>query len=231
MTGPAMPPVRVLIVDDDDEYRGSLACLLTARVEVEVAAAYSSGTAAIDHLENESVPVVILDYSLPGADGAETARAIRQRFPATRVVMLTGFAFPESLDRSLLVGVAGFLTKDQSIEELVQAVCAASGEHVVLSPRATQRLVDLRVREDRRREDAAWFYDVLATLPRKYVRVVDGVVEGLGNQRIARSLGLSETTVRTYTSKALEYFSCRSRTELAVLAARAGYDPGDHDTI
>ncbi|WP_233188230.1 response regulator [Actinomyces qiguomingii] len=217
--------VRVLLVDDDESLRSDLVALLSREPRIAMVGACASGAQAMVTLESQEVDVLLLDYAMPEMSGVEAARVIAGRFPDVRIVMLTAFEYPESLGRALLERVDGFLTKDLPASTIVSAVIAAAAGKRVLAPAATERLVDSYRRQEAERQQAQSFYARIEGLDPRLRPVFDGIVAGVTNRVIARHTGLSEASVRTYASQVLAAFECGSRTQLAVLAARARYYP------
>lgn len=126
---------RVLIAEDVDVLRDTLVALLELEEDLEVVAALAVGDdivpAALRHIPD----VALLDIDLPGTDGLTAADELRRRLPTCRVLILTGLARPDNLDRALAAEVAGFLTKDGPADDLVAAIRrVARGEHVFAEP-------------------------------------------------------------------------------------------------
>ncbi|WP_147681045.1 response regulator transcription factor [Actinomyces ruminicola] len=216
---------RVLLVDDDDGLRAGLLELLSRDHRIVMVGACASGAEALETLEHQAVDVLLLDYAMPGMSGVDTAHAVVQRFPNVRIVMLTAFEYPESLGQALLERVVGFLTKDLPAPAIVNAVLAAFAGLPVMAPAATERLVESYRQHTAESLQGQAFRATVGELDARLLPVLDGIAEGLSNRAIAQQTGLSDASVRTYASKVLAAFRCESRTQLAILAARAQYRP------
>ena len=127
--------LRVLIVDDDPLIRTTFAEQLDSQRAITVVAAASGGRQAISLLMTGQQPidVVLLDSDMPDMDGAQTARAIYERFPRMPIVMFTVFSRDEMLTDALAEGVNGFITKDESTENVAAALLRASRGEPVMS--------------------------------------------------------------------------------------------------
>ena len=212
--------LRVLIVDDDPVIRTTFAEQLDAQRAVTVVAAASGGRQAISLLMTGQQPidVVLLDSDMPDMDGAQTAKAIHQRFPRMPIVMFTVFSRDEMLSDALAEGVSGFITKDESTENVAAALLRASRGEPVMSSRPTEMLVNAYQAEQRRRHAEAHTQQLVAELPPRLQEVYACLLEGLTNRRIARKLDISENTVRIYVSEVLHHLGHTSRTELIAAA-------------
>lgn len=124
-------PTRVLVAEDVDVVRDTLVALLELEDDLEVVAEVASGDRILTAARDRLPDVALLDVDLPGVDGLTAAGELRGRLPGCRVLILTGLARADSLDRSLAAGVSGFLLKDGPVEVLVDAVRrVARGERV-----------------------------------------------------------------------------------------------------
>ncbi len=211
--------LRVLIVDDDPLIRTTFAEQLDSQRAITVVAAASGGRQAISLLMTGQQPidVVLLDSDMPDMDGARTARAIYERFPRMPIVMFTVFSRDEMLTDALAEGVNGFITKDESTENVAAALLRASAaSRHVLTP--TKMLVDAYQSEQKRATAEARIQELVNELPPRLQDVYTCLLEGLTNRRIARKLGISENTVRIYVSEVLHRLGHTSRTELIAAA-------------
>ena len=124
-------PIRVLLVDDHQLLTGPLSQVLASEPDIEVVGV--AGTVADARtLSRERLDVVLMDYTLPDGTGADATRAIKQRWPAARVVMLTALADDETVLESIQAGADGYLTKDRAVDEVVSAVRAAHAGETLL---------------------------------------------------------------------------------------------------
>ncbi len=120
------PPVRVVIVEDNDTFRETLELLFGMRDEVEVVATVSTGDEASHVCAAVSPDVVLMDYRMPGLNGAEATRAVLGACPQTRVVCLTASVTPQEVEEVRAAGAVALVTKDEDFDRLVAAVCEAA---------------------------------------------------------------------------------------------------------
>jgi len=115
-------PIRILLVEDNDVFREALELLLGMRADVEVVAAIGDGAAAADACRKHQPDVVLMDYRLPGLDGVQATRAVREAAPAVAVVCLTASANLREVDALFEAGAVACLSKDQELDEIIQAI-------------------------------------------------------------------------------------------------------------
>jgi len=121
-------PIRIVLVEDNDIFREALELLLDLRSDVEVVASVRDGGAAVDAARRTSPDVVVMDYRLPGLDGVQATRALRESCPEVAVVCLTASASLRERDALLEAGAVACLTKDQELDEIVAAIHKAVGK-------------------------------------------------------------------------------------------------------
>ena len=119
-------PVRVVIVEDNEPFRETLKLLLAMRPEIDVVAALERGADAIELCAERAPDVAVIDYRMPGLNGAQTTTAILAASPRTRVVCLTASVTPEEADAVIAAGAIACLTKDSGLEEIVSVIQAAA---------------------------------------------------------------------------------------------------------
>jgi DNA-binding NarL/FixJ family response regulator len=121
-------PIRIVLVEDNDIFREALELLLDLRSDVEVVASVRDGGAAVEAAQRTSPDVVVMDYRLPGLDGVQATRALRESCPEVAVVCLTASASLRERDALLEAGAVACLTKDQELDEIVAAIHKAVGK-------------------------------------------------------------------------------------------------------
>jgi two-component system, NarL family, response regulator LiaR len=154
-----------------------------------------------------------MDLVMPRLDGVGAMGELRERVPATRVVVLTSFLDEERLLPAMRAGAAGYLLKNAEPQELARAVRLAAGGEALIDPAVAARLVDSLV-EDR---GAA-----LPELTPREQEVLGLIGRGFANKRIASELGIAEKTVKTHVSHVLAKLGVSDRTQAALYAARRG---------
>jgi DNA-binding NarL/FixJ family response regulator len=121
------PPVRILLVEDNEVFREALELLLGLRSDVEIVAAVGDGADAIPACLEHKPDVVLLDFRLPGLDGVQATRALKEACPASAVVVLSASANLGELDALREAGAVACLSKSQDLDEIVAAVYQAAG--------------------------------------------------------------------------------------------------------
>jgi DNA-binding NarL/FixJ family response regulator len=116
------PPIRVLLVEDNDVFRQALILLLELQDGIDVVGAVSEGTAAVGACLDLLPDVAVMDFRLPGMDGVETTIALTEACPDVAVVCLTASASPRELDALMAAGAVDCLRKDQPLDEIVAAI-------------------------------------------------------------------------------------------------------------
>ncbi len=119
-------PARVVLVEDNDIFRETLELLLGLRAEVEVIGSARSGDEAVELCARLAPDVVLVDYRMPGMNGAETTRAVLSAAPKTRVVCLTASVAADEIAELRAAGAVACITKDEELDHLVRAVCEAA---------------------------------------------------------------------------------------------------------
>lgn len=218
--------IRVLVADDQAMIRGALAGLLNLERDIEVVAQAADGVQALEELTRlatQSAPpgakptssacpvspvdVAIIDIEMPHMDGITTTEAIRSRFPGVRVLIVTTFGRPGYLQRALDAGATGFMVKNAPVEALAEGVrTLAAGGRAIDQSLAVEALSAGS-----------------SSLTQREADVLREVERGGTIADIARTLGLSQGTVRNHVSSAMLKMEARTRAEAASLARAAGW--------
>ena len=204
---------HILLVDDHEVVRLGLKALLERHPNFEVIAEASTAHDAVDLVEALSPDVVVMDIRLPGGSGIEACEIIAERFPNTKVIMLTSYAEDEMLFSAIRAGAAGYVLKQIGGEDLVRAIEAVGRGEALLDPAVTQRIFQ-EVRKAAREEEASAF----SALTHQERHVLQLVSEGKTNREIAKALFLGEGTVRNYVSSILSKLGVSNRAEAAAYA-------------
>ncbi|MGW0202661.1 response regulator [Nonomuraea sp. NPDC003201] len=214
--------VSVFLADDDDRFRAAYRKLFDRTEGFRVAGEAGDGETAARLVGALKPAVALLDVQMPGMSGLEAARRILPD-AATRVIMLTTFDLDEYVYEALTLGASGFLLKNASPQEVLQAVRTVHAGHAMLAPEVTARLIRSFAPERPARRHAF----AGQVLSEREVQVVRLVARGHSNQQIADELFLSVETVRTYLRRMFAKLGVNDRTHLAVLAHEAGllYEP------
>jgi NarL family two-component system response regulator LiaR len=205
-------PIRVLLVDDHAVVRSGLSAFLLAFDGLELVGEAGSGEEAVRLCDRLQPDVVLMDLVMPGMDGAQTTRAIRERCPAIQVIALTSFKEQELVEGAMEAGAIGYLLKNVSAEELARAIREAHVGRPTLAPEAAQALIQAR------REPTKIGFD----LTEREREVLALLIEGLNNPEIAERLIVSRSTIKFHVSSILSKLGVASRTEAVALAVKEG---------
>ncbi len=210
-----MTKIPVVLVDDHALVRLGLKTLIDDQEDMQVVGEAGTAQEAVQAVESLRPKVVLMDIRLPGEGGLEAARRIVDRFPETKVVMLTSFADEELVMSAIRAGAAGYLLKEVGNEEVLRGIRLAAQGSSVMDAATTTRLF-ARVRASEKKEEADAFRD----LTEREMEVLFEVGQGKTNAEIAQSLNLSEKTARNYVSTILEKLHMTNRIELATYAVK-----------
>jgi NarL family two-component system response regulator LiaR len=207
-------PIRVLVVDDHAVVREGLRAFLELQDGIAVAGEAADGEEAIEAAVRLAPDVILMDLVMPRRDGVSAMRALRERAPAARVIVLTSYLDEDVLLPALRAGAAGYLLKNAPPQEVARAVRVADAGEALLDPSVAARLVEALA--------AGGGDDPLDRLTPRERDVLGLMGQGLSNKRIARALGVSEKTVKSHVGHVLAKLGVADRTQAAVLAVRAG---------
>lgn len=209
-----MTPIRVLLADDEAMIRESLRLLVGSDEGMTVVAAAEDGEDALRLVATHRPDVVLMDVQMPRLTGLEATRLLAERGDSAKVIILTTFDVDEYVYEALRAGAAGFLLKNSRPPEVLRAIRVAHEGNALLAPEVTKRLIE---RFSRRRDDSR-----LDGLTSREEETLTLIGKGLSNAEIARSLFVTQTTVRTYVSRILTKLGVRDRAGLVVLAYETG---------
>jgi DNA-binding NarL/FixJ family response regulator len=205
-----MSPLRIALADDQALVRSGLRALLESLPDIEVVVEADDGGALLEALRGSAVTVILSDIRMPGVDGIAMLERLRAAGDATPVILLTTFDEDDLALRAAAAGAQGFLLKDASPEDLHEAIRAVARGETLLAPVPTD---PVRARYAYR--DQAPPSDTFSEREVAILRLLAG---GYSNKEIARTVHLSEGTVKNYVSEILDKLGTRDRTR-AVLKA------------
>ncbi|MGW2653972.1 response regulator [Streptomyces sp. NPDC001478] len=215
--GPAgpPPPLRIVLADDHTVMRSGLVALLSSEPTVEIVGEAGDGAEAVRLVERLRPDVILLDLRMPVLDGVGATERIVAGDAPTRVLILTTYDTDADIERGVEAGATGYLLKDATREQLVEAIHTASRGETVLAPRVAQRLVA------RMRRPAP------VTLTAREAEVLRAVADGLSNGDIGRRLFIGEATVKTHLLRIFAKLDVSDRTRAVVVALEAGLLGGE----
>jgi len=221
------PPVRVLLVDDDDLMRAGLKSILATDPDIEVVGEASGGRAALGEARSLAPHVVLMDVRMPDLDGIAATREVLSTAPDAKVVILTTFENDEYVFGALSAGASGFLLKRTSPEDLIGAIHTVVAGDALLSPSVTRMVIDRAARQPIPGADRA---QVLERLTPRERDVLELVARGHSNAEIAEALVVEETTVKTHVKHVLGKLGLRDRVQAVIFAYESGLTrPGSAD--
>jgi DNA-binding NarL/FixJ family response regulator len=198
--------ISVSIVEDSDQVRGTLARLINRAEGFTCLSQYGSAEAGLEALPREKPNVVLMDINLPGMNGVECVRRLKQVAPEIQVVMLTVYEDTENIFNALAAGASGYLLKRTSTAELLAAI---RDVHRGGSPMTTH--IARKVVQSFQRPTAA--PQQTESLSPREQEVLDHLAQGFLYKEIADKLGVSYETVHTYIRRIYEKLQVRTRTE------------------
>ena len=207
-------PIRILIADDHGVVAEGLKLLVEAESDMQVVALVGDGREAVQQARDSQPDVVLMDLSMPELNGADATRAILQRDPKCRVIVLSMYAQREYVRRALKAGAAGYVVKRSAAKEVVEAIRAVHAGQRYLSPRVAD--VVLEDYSDDKQDDP------LARLSAREREVLQLLAEGRTGAEIAQRLSLSQKTVETYRARLVEKLGIRDLAGLVRFAIQRG---------
>ncbi len=212
-------PLRVLLVDDHILFRRGVQAVLDARSDIEVVGEAGDGLEAVAVARDTMPDVILMDIGMPGCDGLEATRLIKQEMPYVKVFMLTVSDDDENLFEAIKSGAQGYLTKDLKAQQLFDALeGVARGEAALSGAIAAKILREFETTSRRPDEEL----EATEPLTEREIEVLELVVEGRSNEEIAQSLVISESTVKNHLRNILGKLHLRNRIQAAVYAVRQG---------
>ena len=199
-------PITVSIVEDNDQLRGTLARVLNRAEGFQCLGQYGTAEAALEGLPAEKPNVVLMDINLPGMNGVECVRQLKQLLPGTQAVMLTVYEDTENIFNALAAGASGYLLKRTSSAELLDAIREVQKGGSPMTAHIARKVVQ------------SFQKAPAANLPAEELsprekEVLDCLAQGFLYKEIAEKLGISYETVHTYIRRIYEKLQVRTRTE------------------
>ena len=196
--------IKVLIADDQELIRESLKIVLGANEDMEVTGIAENGEQVLSEIKKEKPNVILMDIRMPGIDGVECTRLVKEKYPDIYIIVLTTFDDDEYIFGALKYGASGYLLKGISMKNLAEAIRTVVSGKAMINPEITDKVVKL--------------FNHMA----QSSYAIQKIGCGMSNKEIASELVLSEGTVRNYLSSVLSKLELRDRTQLAIWAVQTG---------
>ncbi len=200
-------PIKVLVVEDHNVVRQGLVALIKTVPDMKVVGEAADGKQAVEFFRQHQPDVTIMDLRLPVMTGVEAITAIRREHPAARVIVLTTFDGDEDIYRALQAGAKGYLLKDMSGDDLMDAIRTVHAGKSRIPAAVAQRLADRMVGPE---------------LTVRELDVLKLIVAGKSNKEIGQELFISEATVKTHINNLLSKLGVSDRTQATTTALQRG---------
>ena len=208
-------PIRILVVDDHTIVREGLCALIEEWPEFEVAGQAGDGNQAVRQARALRPDIILMDLVMPLKDGVAAIREIKEEDPDARILVLTSFSEDRKAFEAVKAGALGYVLKDSSSDEVIQAIRDVYRGELSLQPSLALRVI----RELGRPSSLP---PAEQPLTDREVEVLQLVAQGLSNQEIGDRLSITERTVRSHVSSFLEKLHLANRTQAALYALREG---------
>ncbi|MDX2216054.1 MAG: response regulator transcription factor [Oculatellaceae cyanobacterium bins.114] len=214
--------IRIVLVDDQAIIREGLRSLLEAKGDLQVVAEAENGQVAIAQVESlyatqQPPDVVLMDVRMPVMDGVAATRTICDRFPATKVLVLTTFDDDDYIGRAMRCGATGYLLKDTPSDELAIAIRGVARGYTQMGPGLLQKLIAQTPVTEPVPIPTPLPPELASLTPREQ-EVLNLIAAGASNREIAQALFISERTVKAHITSILSRLNLRDRTQAAILA-------------
>ena len=215
--------ISVVLADDQALMRMGFRMVLEAEEDIAVVGEASDGTSALAQAKALHPDVILMDVRMPGMNGIEATERIAQECPGTRVLILTTFDLDEYAFAGLRAGASGFLLKDTRPTELAEAIRTVASGEAVVSPRITQRMLEMFATSLPNSGTPAQASDPrIDSLTPREKEILVLMSQGMSNAEIAEHLVVSATTVKTHVGNVLAKLDVRDRVQAVVVAYETG---------
>ncbi|MFN2545356.1 MAG: response regulator [Actinomycetota bacterium] len=205
--------IKVVIADDHSLVRQGLRRYLDMAEDIDVVGEASNGEEAISLVESEQPDIVLLDIRMPGVDGLEAARKIREKWPNVGAIMLTAYDDRQFVVEAVRAGARGYVLKARDAEHLIQTVRLVAGGNMVIDPQLVVALAE-ELSQAKERDRKA------ETLTAREIEVLQLLAFGHTNRDIAEKLFISPDTVKTHLEHIFEKLGASDRTAAVAEALR-----------
>jgi DNA-binding NarL/FixJ family response regulator len=203
-------PLLVAVVEDDAGLRRTLEAMLQRMDGMACAGCYATAEEALEEIPKRAAAVVLMDIRLPGMDGVECVRRLKEALPKTQIVMLTVHDHTHAVFESLAAGASGFLLKPVRAADLSRSIREVAAGGAPMTPNIARLVVQTFQKPVTTSDPGA---EGMATLSPRESEVLDLLAKGFLQKEIADQLGISFWTVQTHTSRIYEKLQVRSRAQ------------------
>ncbi len=207
--------IRVFVADDQSIVRNGVLALLATKADIQVIGEAANGQEAVQGVLHLRPDVILMDLVMPEMDGIAAIRAIVAQWPAARILVLTSFATDDKVFPAIKAGALGYLLKDSTPQDLVDAIRQVRRGEVSLHPTIARKVL-------RELAQPAAQNQAVDPLTERELEVLKLIARGLSNDEMAIQLVISEATVRNHVSNILSKLHLASRTQAALYALRKG---------
>lgn len=200
-------PIRILLADDHPSLRDGLASILNSQPDLTVIAEAGTGREAVEKAKTLNPDVMIVDLRMPDGDGIQTIRELAASHPAIQSLVLTTYDNEEDIFCALEAGARGYILKDTTRQEIIEAVRQVHSGHRFLPPAVAARLADRMIRP---------------TLTPRELDVLRLVSRGRTNKEMAAAMFVSEETIKTHMKGLFQKLGVHDRAEAVGIALQRG---------
>ncbi len=211
-------PIRVVVVDDHALFRRGLEMVLAQEPDIDVVGEAGDGAEAVELVKDRTPDIVLMDVRMPKRGGIDACMAIKEVVPSAKIVMLTISDEEADLYEAIKAGASGYLLKEISIDEVADAIRAVAGGQSLISPSMASKLLTEFATMIKRGDERQ--HVPVPRLTDRELQVLKLVAKGLNNRDIAKTLFISENTVKNHIRNILEKLQLHSRMEAVVYAVR-----------
>ncbi|MDP2911665.1 MAG: response regulator transcription factor [Candidatus Omnitrophota bacterium] len=208
--------IRVFLCDDHTLFRQGIRKLLELEHDIEVVGEESNGQAMLENLKKTDPDVILMDIAMPGMNGVIATSKVKKILPQTRIIILTVYEDETHVFNAIKAGAMGYLLKDVSIYELVEAIHSVYKGEALIQPRiAAKVLKEFTMLDKRTMKEGDKFYNDLTEREKEVLRLI---ALGGSNKEIAQKLGITEKTVKNHISHIFQILHVNNRTQAAIYA-------------
>ena len=208
--------LRVFLCDDHTLFRQGVKKLLELEPDIEIVGQAGNGQEMLDMLKKASPDVILMDIGMPKMDGVTATQKVKKMSPRVKVIILTVYEDEPHIFQAIKAGAMGYLLKDVSIDELIEAIrMVCKGEALIQPVIATKILKEFTLLDKRQIKEGDKFYSDLTEREKEILRLI---ALGGTNKEIAQKVGITEKTVKNHISSIFQTLHVNNRTQAAIYA-------------